>query len=144
MPKSKRTVQTKKMAPRAALPIHDRKSKDSTTPTRLALTLMPSGHIVMTELVEDITIGRKMQNTSALAHIDLTPYGAHDRGVSRLHVRISLHANGVAIQDLGSTNGTFINEYRLVAFTKVDLQDGDLLEIGEMAFRVSFVANAAV
>ncbi|MEL6149069.1 MAG: FHA domain-containing protein, partial [Chloroflexota bacterium] len=77
-------------------------------------------------------------------HIDLTPFGAQDKGVSRLHVRISLHPGGVAIQDLGSTNGTFINEYRLLRFTRVNLQHGDALEIGQMKFKVSFLAPAGV
>ncbi|MEL6272565.1 MAG: hypothetical protein AAFR22_22360, partial [Chloroflexota bacterium] len=63
------------MTPRAALPIHERKGHDDVMPTMLGLTLVPSGHIVSTELIEDITIGRKIHSTSALAHIDLTPFG---------------------------------------------------------------------
>jgi hypothetical protein len=47
--------------------------------------------------------------------------------VSRKHAKIVTDEKGVAIQDLGSTNGTFVNGEKI---RKVDLKDGDRILIG--------------
>ncbi|MEM6282480.1 MAG: FHA domain-containing protein, partial [Chloroflexota bacterium] len=72
-------------------------------------------------------------------HTDLTPYGAGASGVSRIHARLSRTGKGITIEDLGSTNGTLLNGYRLQAFTRVPLQDGDALELGHLQFRLRFL-----
>jgi DNA-binding winged helix-turn-helix (wHTH) protein len=53
-------------------------------------------------------------------------------GVSRRHARLRLDAESGAavIEDLGSTNGTFVNETR--AESQVPLRDGDLVHIGSV------------
>ncbi len=56
--------------------------------------------------------------------------------VSRVHCRFTLNdADELELEDLGSTNGTFVNGQKV---TKVLLSDGDKLKIG----RVEFVANS--
>lgn len=56
--------------------------------------------------------------------------------VSRVHCRFTLdQANQLEIEDLGSTNGTFLNGKKV---TKANLSDGDTLTIG----RVKFVAHS--
>ncbi len=56
--------------------------------------------------------------------------------VSRVHCRLTLSpANELELEDLGSTNGTFVNGKKVV---KVMLSDGDKLTVG----RVEFVVNA--
>ena len=56
--------------------------------------------------------------------------------VSRVHCRLILDdSNELAVEDLGSTNGTFVNGEQV---SKVVLNDGDTLTIG----RVQFVVNA--
>ena len=47
--------------------------------------------------------------------------------VSRKHSKIVTDDKGVSIQDLGSTNGTFVNGEKI---RKVDLKDGDRILIG--------------
>src|SRR5687767_15920160 len=47
--------------------------------------------------------------------------------VSRKHAKIVTDDVGVSIQDLGSTNGTFVNGEKI---RKVDLKDGDRILIG--------------
>jgi hypothetical protein len=63
-------------------------------------------------------IGRNPTNEIALA----------DRSVSREHARIVRSAQGVWIEDLGSTTGTFVNGQQLTA--SVWLQPGDVVHIG--------------
>ena len=54
-------------------------------------------------------------------------------GVSRRHARVQLDADSGAatIEDLGSTNGTFVNETR--AESLVTLRDGDVVHLGSVA-----------
>ena len=56
--------------------------------------------------------------------------------VSRVHCRFTLsRANELQLEDLGSTNGTFVNGEKV---TRTTLNDGDTLTVG----RVQFVVNA--
>ena len=57
--------------------------------------------------------------------------------VSRVHCRFTLNlTNELELEDLGSTNGTFVNGKKV---SKAVLSDGDKLTVG----RVQFVVNAA-
>jgi len=51
-----------------------------------------------------------------------------DPAVSRRHAQISREDDGYVIEDLNSTNGTFINAQRVVG--AVPLTPGDLIELG--------------
>jgi predicted component of type VI protein secretion system len=61
----------------------------------------------------------------------------NDVEVSRRHARLIAQANGYAIEDLGSTNGTFVNEQRIK--TAVPLRPGDVVRLGD---KVTFVFEA--
>ncbi len=51
-----------------------------------------------------------------------------DTYVSQLHAQLSVTDDGVIIEDLGSTNGTYHNRLRLTAPALV--RQGDLIQIG--------------
>lgn len=53
----------------------------------------------------------------------------NDREVSRHHLRFTKGADGITMEDLGSTNGTFINGKRLTGAT--GLKNGDMVGLGE-------------
>jgi hypothetical protein len=61
----------------------------------------------------------------------------NDVEVSRRHARLIAQANGYAIEDLGSTNGTFVNEQRIR--TAVPLNPGDMVRLGD---KVTFLFEA--
>ena len=67
----------------------------------------------------EIIIGRDLRSTIVINDVE----------VSRSHCRISTYENGVYIEDLNSTNGTFINGDRVTKSTAIS--DGDILKIGE-------------
>jgi DNA-binding winged helix-turn-helix (wHTH) protein len=52
--------------------------------------------------------------------------------VSRRHARIVIDAKGAAVEDLGSKNGTFVNDRRVSESTPV--VDGDQIRIGSLLF----------
>ncbi len=56
-----------------------------------------------------------------------------DSMISRRHLSIMPSAGGVTVTDLGSTNGTFINDQRISTSA---LKLGDILRIGATTFRV--------
>ncbi|MBS1717304.1 MAG: FHA domain-containing protein [Armatimonadetes bacterium] len=58
---------------------------------------------------------------------------ASDGGVSRRHARLEPAPSGVAVQDLGSTNGTFVNGQRV---QNALLAPGGQLKIGMTTFRL--------
>ncbi|RMD74991.1 MAG: FHA domain-containing protein [Lentisphaerae bacterium] len=51
--------------------------------------------------------------------------------ISRIHARIYEKKGEYVLEDLRSTNGTFVNGVRIVWCT---LRDGDIIEIGEAKF----------
>mgnify|MGYP001766040044 CR=1 FL=1 len=70
---------------------------------------------------EEITIGRECP--SANWHVQLK-----DSAVSRPHARITLNQGQYSITDLGSANGTTVNN--VPVYAPVILREGDLIEIG--------------
>ena len=57
-----------------------------------------------------------------------------DPEASRRHASLSVEGDGVTVEDLGSTNGTFVNGQRLSAAQT--LSDGDKLRIGTTVFEL--------
>ena len=83
-------------------------------------------------------LGRFELGINEVDEIDLTPYGAQDRGVSRIHAQLQIIDAIVHITDLGSTNGTFVNGVRLEANTPTALRKGDELLLGRLAVQALF------
>ena len=60
--------------------------------------------------------------------------------VSRVHCRFTLsEANELELEDLSSTNGTFVNGRKVI---KAMLSDGDKLTVGRVEFVVNAESNA--
>ena len=66
-----------------------------------------------------VTIGRDARQTLVYAA---------DTEVSRLHARVSLVEGQAVAEDLGSTNGTFVDAQRIAA--QVRLREGNVLRVG--------------
>jgi len=86
------------------------------------------------ELWGDAEIGRSQE-----ADVDLVPHEGWDNGVSRRHAQLSAKPSGLFLDDLGSTNGTYVNANRVEPGQPLQLGDGDTVCFGLVAFDVHIV-----
>jgi pSer/pThr/pTyr-binding forkhead associated (FHA) protein len=70
--------------------------------------------------------------------VDLTPYSANLLGVSRKHATINRTEKDYLLEDLDSTNGTWLNENKLLPNTPTPVQSGDLIRLGQLGLYVYF------
>ena len=68
--------------------------------------------------------------------VDLGPFQAAAAGVSRAHVALDLAGPRPRIEDLGSTNGTYVNGRRISPRSPVPLALGDQISLGRLALRL--------
>lgn len=83
-------------------------------------------------------LGRSETNGSNVPDIDLTPFGAFEKGVSRTHAALIRQDSTLTLLDLGSSNGTLINGRRISANQPRVVQDGDEITFGQLVARVYF------
>jgi len=89
---------------------------------------------------DDFVIGRRLGVTSNISDgmLDLSPMGGYGQGVSRRHVVILRGKQGYEILDLGSVNGTWLNDERLVPQRNYPLASGSHLRLGTMRLFVLY------
>ncbi len=88
---------------------------------------------------QDANIGRWDADGGVFPDVDLDSDDPEAK-VSRRHARISLRNGQYVIEDLGSTNGTFVNRgHRLTPGDRQPLKDGDEIIVGKtfLRFRVA-------
>ncbi len=87
-----------------------------------AALIGPTGRIALSSSV--LTIGRVAGNALVV----------QDAKASSRHAEIRPEGQGYSIVDLGSTNGTFVNEQRIAANTPQMLNASDSIRIGDTRF----------
>ena len=85
----------------------------------------------------EFVIGRKVGTTSKQL-LDLAPFGGYSLGLSRRHVSIRRKPDGYEILDLGSVNGTWLNDERLAPHKNYPLASGSYLRLGSMRLFVLY------
>lgn len=76
------------------------------------------------EVADESTVGR---GSGCQVHLD-------DTFASQLHARVFRRDGGLYLEDLGSTNGTFVNGARVT--TAVPLHPGDHVQVGQTVLEV--------
>jgi len=129
----------------STLPVPDLTRQDQTLPAppvdlsipqaRLspgAVALHIPGRSEPIVLQEDvIVLGRQVPNEPPPT-VDLTGYYGHLLGVSRRHAMIRVAGTEYVIEDLNSSNGTWVNESRLAPHQQRGLKDGDEIRLGQL------------
>ncbi len=104
-------------------------------PARLNLHIIRSGQILPLEGPGEFVVGRVSSGQSILPDVDLEPYAAYESGVSRLHARIRIQNDEISIMDLGSANGTRLNNEKLSPHQPYSIHHKDVLRFGRMSIQ---------
>lgn len=83
----------------------------------------PDGRIIAQLNSDSFTIGKKK------GEVDLV---LEDFAVSRMHARISKEEDGLYLEDLNSTNGTYKNGLRMQPYERRKLEEGDEIKMGKV------------
>lgn len=88
---------------------------------------------------EQIIIGRYTGTTdTSQPDVDLSAFELNQKSVSRCHARIERRGTLIYVTDLSSSNGTWLNGFRLIPSAARLLRDGDELRLGELSVKVNF------
>jgi pSer/pThr/pTyr-binding forkhead associated (FHA) protein len=92
---------------------------------------------------KQLAIGRVDSATGYKADIDLTRYGALQKGVSRLHaVFFRGKDESLYVADINSSNGTFVNGHQIAPNEPSPVNNGDEITLGRMRMHVYFERSA--
>lgn len=80
----------------------------------------------------EILIGREDPISGIFPEVDLTSHGGVEGGVSRRHARIIKQGDQWMIQDLKSTNHTYVNRKKLNLGQREPVNNGDQVRIGRL------------
>ncbi len=118
---------------------------DPSTPVALndwvTLHLLDTGQVLPLAERNEFTLGRISEGQPIMPDIDLSPYQAYARGVSRLHAVLKREASHVFIMDLGSSNGTFVNGKRLDPNIDQTVANGDVIALGKLKIQILLKAQ---
>jgi pSer/pThr/pTyr-binding forkhead associated (FHA) protein len=107
-------------------------------PGAIRFVIPSSGREVRVPMQDQIRIGRADAQRDIHPELDLTGDSRHEAVISRLHAMVLNTAQGVAIMDLSSVNGTQVNGYRLPPHLPYALKNGDELKFGDLIVHVFF------
>ena len=85
-----------------------------------------------------IILGRPDKDNASEMNVDLTLFGAAEQGVSRQHAVLELINKTVMLTDLGSTNGTFLNNQRVMPQQRRVVRDNDEIRLGKLVMHIYF------
>jgi len=102
----------------------------------IALDIIESREIIPIRGKREVTLGRKSKGVPIIPDIDLAPYRGYEAGVSRLHATIQIDEHEITVTDLGSENGTRINEIKITSHSPYPINDGDLLTLGKLKIQI--------
>ena len=80
----------------------------------------------------EILIGRADPNVTPSPEVDLGPHGGGQAGVSRRHARLLYCSEGWLLEDLHSTNGTFLNSVPVQPGEPAHVQTGDIIRCSQL------------
>jgi serine/threonine protein kinase len=81
---------------------------------------------------DEVLIGRADPRGNVIPDIDLSMYGGGSAGVSRQHARLMCQDDNWTIEDLRSTNGTYVNNQSVPSSQPTPLKDGDSVRCGQL------------
>ncbi|MBN1873427.1 MAG: FHA domain-containing protein [Anaerolineae bacterium] len=107
----------------------------------IEVEILTSGRKVLLSADREILIGRLDSAHGIFPELDLTTDEGIEQNVSRRHARIYTRNGACFVEDLDSTNGTFLNGERLTSYLPYAFRNGDLLTLGTLRMKVRIYSN---
>jgi len=85
---------------------------------------------------DEVVIGREDPISDVFPDVDLTGLGGMEKGVSRKHAVIHRSGTDYTIEDMGSTNGTYIYKKKIQPRAPQTIKPGDELRFGKLSLSV--------
>jgi len=98
--------------------------------------VLNTGRKMLLSADREILVGRLDAAHGIFPELDMTTDGGLEQGVSRRHARIYTRDGTCFVEDLDSTNGTFLNGERITPYLPYAFHDGDALTFGTMRLEV--------
>jgi len=96
------------------------------------LVVMGTGAALRIAQQGEALIGRGGAQVTPQPDVDLGPHGGGQAGVSRHHARLLYCPEGWLLEDLQSTNGTYLNSMRLQPGQPSRVRNGDIIRCGQL------------
>jgi pSer/pThr/pTyr-binding forkhead associated (FHA) protein len=85
---------------------------------------------------DDVIIGREDPISEVFPDLDLTDLKGMEKGVSRKHAIIHRSGMDYTLEDVGSTNGTYVNRKKIQPHVPQSIKTGDELRFGKLSLTV--------
>ena len=102
----------------------------------IEIEILTTHRKVLLSADSEILIGRLDAAHGVFPELDLTSDSGLEHGISRRHARMYAREDKWYIEDLDSTNGTYVNDERLTAYLPYAIHDGDTLTLGTLRLHV--------
>jgi predicted nucleic acid-binding Zn ribbon protein len=102
------------------------------------LVVAASGAEIPLPPVAEILIGREDPVSGIFPEVELTPHGGEEGGVSRRHARLIVEGGNYFIEDLDSTNFTFVNKQKVTPKVRQPLKNGDEIRCGRVTLILQY------
>ena len=94
--------------------------------------------VVFSLPIQEIRMGRRDVSCGVSPDLDLASDGGFLEGVSRQHAKIIQLGNRLLVEDVGSANGTFLDDESIKPYLLYPLREGTTLQLGGLQLLVEF------
>lgn len=107
----------------------------------IEVEVLHTGRKLLLSADREILVGRLDAAHGVFPELDMTTDGGLEQGVSRRHARIYTRDGTCFVEDLDSTNGTYLNGERVTPYLPYAFRDGDALTFGTLELRIQTRTN---
>lgn len=126
------------VSPSAPTVPHGNRDTDSfLAPDASVVFRLLEGEVFSVSIQQPLILGRAT-GTDVNTLFDLTEHHGQEFGVSRQHCKLFRQGTRLFVADLGSTNGTFLNDRQLSPYEQHKVSHGDRLVLGTLQILILF------
>lgn len=126
---------------RPARPRPEERETEDERALNIEVEVLNTGRKVLLSADREILVGRLDAAHGIFPELDMTTDGGLEQGVSRRHARIYTREGTCFVEDLDSTNGTFLNDERVTPYLPYAFRDGDMLMFGTMRLKIHIYSS---